>query len=57
MAWSVIAPFQIQVEMDLVGGGSNPAWDHNLYSDKKEYKVYRRVLYLTTNDLVYDRMK
>ena len=29
---SVKASFQIQVEMDFAGGGSNPAWDHNLYS-------------------------
>ena len=34
VAWSVKASTQIQVELDFAGGGSNPAWDENVYMDE-----------------------
>ena len=39
VAWSVKASFQIQVEMDFTGGGSNPPWD----DDEPEVEGEKRV--------------
>ena len=41
MAWSVKASFQIQVEMDFAGGGSNPDWDDNLYGNYYTHILWR----------------